>query len=123
MKIHKGIFIGQIMFQFLAENKCDHICRTLDLVTFTEEILNGNLHFLCSDTCHKTLIDITDTMSKQQCLRITQKAYSRCQQTFTFPVIYFTNALWESSIFSYFLKFFFSSKFIGSSKAGLLTLL
>ena len=28
-------------------SKCDQIC-TVDLVTFTEEILNGKLHFLCS---------------------------------------------------------------------------
>ena len=28
--------------------KCDQI-RSADLVTFTEEILNGKLHFLCSD--------------------------------------------------------------------------
>ena len=25
--------------------------ETADLVTFTEEILNGKLHFLCSDLC------------------------------------------------------------------------
>ena len=25
--------------------------ETADLVTFTEEILNGKLHFLCSDCC------------------------------------------------------------------------
>ena len=29
--------------------KCDQIHRKLDLVTFTEEILYGKLHFLCSD--------------------------------------------------------------------------
>ena len=28
-------------------SKCD---QTADLVIFTEEILNGKLHFLCSDT-------------------------------------------------------------------------
>ena len=30
-------------------NKCDKICRKLDLVTFTGEIFNGKLHFLCSE--------------------------------------------------------------------------
>ena len=35
-------------------SKCDEIRRTWsyllkDLVTFTEEILNGKLHFLCSE--------------------------------------------------------------------------
>ena len=34
--------------------KCDQICSFqqffADLVTFTEEILNGKLHFLCSVT-------------------------------------------------------------------------
>ena len=32
-------------------SKCDRICveETEDLVTFTEEILNGKLHFLCSE--------------------------------------------------------------------------
>ena len=29
-------------------SKCDQIRRPADLVTFTEEILNGKLHFLCS---------------------------------------------------------------------------
>ena len=29
--------------------KCDQIRR--ELVTFTEEILNGKLHFLCSEIC------------------------------------------------------------------------
>ena len=30
-------------------SKCDQIGRKLDLLTFTEEILNGKLHFLCSE--------------------------------------------------------------------------
>ena len=30
--------------------KCDQIRRKLDLATFTEEILNGKRHFLCSTT-------------------------------------------------------------------------
>ena len=34
-------------------SKCDQICsllqETADLVTFTEEILNGKLHLLCSE--------------------------------------------------------------------------
>ena len=30
-------------------SKYDHICLHLDLVTFTEEILNRKLHFLRSD--------------------------------------------------------------------------
>ena len=29
-------------------SECDQIHRTAELVTFTEEILNGKLHFLCS---------------------------------------------------------------------------
>ena len=29
-------------------SKCDQIQKTSDLVTFTEEILKGKLHFLCS---------------------------------------------------------------------------
>ena len=33
-------------------NKCDQICWKLDLVTFTKKILNGKLHFLCSDIHH-----------------------------------------------------------------------
>ena len=32
-------------------SKCDQIRKnTADLVTFTEEIVNGELHFLCSNT-------------------------------------------------------------------------
>ena len=31
-------------------SKCDQIRRHADLATFTEAILNGKLHFLCSDT-------------------------------------------------------------------------
>ena len=29
--------------------KCDQIRKTADFVTFTEEILNGKLHFQCSE--------------------------------------------------------------------------
>ena len=29
-------------------SKCDQIRRTADLVTFTEEIRNGRIYFLCS---------------------------------------------------------------------------
>ena len=32
-------------------SKCDQIRKnTTDLITFTEEIVNGELHFLCSNT-------------------------------------------------------------------------
>ena len=31
--------------------------ETMDLVTFTEEILNGKLHFLCSDVFTVSLIE------------------------------------------------------------------
>ena len=31
-------------------SKCDKIRRLADLVTFTEDILNGTLHFLCSES-------------------------------------------------------------------------
>ena len=32
-------------------SKCDQIRKnTADLITFTEEIVNGELHFLCSNT-------------------------------------------------------------------------
>ena len=30
--------------------------ETADLVTFTEEIVNGKLHFLCSDVDHKARV-------------------------------------------------------------------
>ena len=37
-------------------SRCDQICRTSDLVLFTEETLDGKLHFLysnvrCKQTC------------------------------------------------------------------------
>ena len=41
-----------IFDSFLAENV---YCRITDLVTFTEEILNGKLHFSCSDPQYFTL--------------------------------------------------------------------
>ena len=31
-------------------SKCDQIRRTLDMVVFTEEIINGKLHFMCSES-------------------------------------------------------------------------
>ena len=34
-------------------SKCDQ--ETADLVTFTEEILNGELHFLCNERKHKLI--------------------------------------------------------------------
>ena len=33
--------------------------KTADLVTFTEEILTGKLHFLCSGRCYSKFIQIT----------------------------------------------------------------
>ena len=32
--------------------------QTADVVTFTEEILNGNLHFLCSETWKKLKFNV-----------------------------------------------------------------
>ena len=34
--------------------------KTADLVTFTEEILNGKLQFLCSDGCFKGMLAASD---------------------------------------------------------------
>ena len=43
-----GIFTTQKNEVFYSE--CDQILQyTLDLVAYTEEILNGKLHFLCND--------------------------------------------------------------------------
>ena len=33
-------------------SKCDQI-RMKRMITFTEEIFNGKLHFLCSETCYQ----------------------------------------------------------------------
>ena len=51
---------------FLRLNNKMHCTKNADLVTFTEEILNGKLHFLCSDkfkfdarlleTCHENFL-------------------------------------------------------------------
>ena len=38
-------------------SKCDQIRRPADFVTFTEENLNGKLHFLCSVSCKFQLKD------------------------------------------------------------------
>ena len=37
-------------------SKCDQIQSPADLVTFTEEILSGKLHFLCSDPSMKAIL-------------------------------------------------------------------
>ena len=49
-------------------SKWDQIRRKLDLVTFTEEILNGKLHFLCNENMSfkKTGLRWTDSMSWDQ---------------------------------------------------------
>ena len=50
-KMNLGSYIAQKMKFSINDffSKCDQIRRKLqDLVTFTEEILNGKLHFLCS---------------------------------------------------------------------------
>ena len=46
----ESFYCKKIKFSFKHFfRKCDQIRReTADLVTFTEEILNGKLHFLCS---------------------------------------------------------------------------
>ena len=47
-------------------SKCDQIRRKLDLVTFTKEILNGKLHFLCSnDSKLEKLIFISQSIAFQ----------------------------------------------------------
>ena len=50
------IFFGMILTLVSNEtsvkdffSRCDQIRSPADLVTFTEEILNGKLHFLCSE--------------------------------------------------------------------------
>ena len=45
-------FIERNLFQFNYEFHLIHfrLVETADLVTFTEEIRNGKLHFLCSDS-------------------------------------------------------------------------
>ena len=42
-------------------SKSDHLVRSADLVTFTGEILNGKLHFLCSDAS-SAVVKATSTM-------------------------------------------------------------
>ena len=37
-----------------------YIAQTMDLVTFTEEILNGKVDFLCSVICSKSTIEILE---------------------------------------------------------------
>ena len=54
----RNMFMKNSSFNYTAQkmkfsnknffSKCDQICRKLDLTAFTEEILNGKLHFLCS---------------------------------------------------------------------------
>ena len=47
--------------------------ETADLVTFTEEILNGKLHFLCSDTSKikKKTCSFQDTQRAFTCSKLT----------------------------------------------------
>ena len=44
---HKNIFGAKLI---LLPKPIQGFENTADLVTFTEEILNGKLHFLCSET-------------------------------------------------------------------------
>ena len=46
--------------------------ETLYLVTFTEEILNGNLHFLCSEDYE------TSEMSEYQSPEVTKLTHTMC---------------------------------------------
>ena len=51
LKLKWSIYTEQKMKFSIKDffSKCDQIHRTADLVTFIAEILNGKLHFLCSD--------------------------------------------------------------------------
>ena len=47
-------------------SKCDQISRKrADFVTFTEEILNGKLHFLCSLILDYVMLTVIDGLALQ----------------------------------------------------------
>ena len=49
-------------------SKCDQIRS--DLVTFTEEILNGKLYFLCSDTTRRDENSVSQAFENYYCIHI-----------------------------------------------------
>ena len=62
-----------------------------DLVTFTEEILNKKLHFLCSDTTCYTYLS-TIVTAHQNLVKITQKFHLFCKTSqLAWNWIIFTN--------------------------------
>ena len=50
--IHQGKTVLFIKVKVCLIHCTKNEQETADLVTFTEEILNGRLHFLCSDSLH-----------------------------------------------------------------------
>ena len=63
----RGFTAQKIKFSFKNFfSKCDQIRKVMDLVTFTEEILNRKLHFLCS-ACNITSVNHVTSM--RECLR------------------------------------------------------
>ena len=66
-------------------SKCDQI---QDLVTFTKEILNGKLHFLCSDRKNDTLVSKTMfSWSKKKTLTWNRLTAEYCHPIFTEALI------------------------------------
>ena len=59
--------IGRLIFfrdtRFFFKVTAQKMKETADLVTFTEEILNGKLHFLCNG-CSKIKLPLLKEMSK-----------------------------------------------------------
>ena len=51
-------YFYQTNYPFIETHCTKNEVLPADLVTFTEEILNGKLHFLCSDTYNEVFIAI-----------------------------------------------------------------
>ena len=59
----------------LSTSRCTKNPETADLVTFTEEILNEKLHFLCSESCQLNGKDIFVVSIRQHAVHMRLYAY------------------------------------------------
>ena len=67
--------VYQLPLNHDSDELCVHPQKTVDLVTFTEEIHNGKLHFLCCEEVTSALIYYiktkTRTSQRAECLQTT----------------------------------------------------
>ena len=63
-------YLKEISIKINVATEKGNALKTVDLVTFTAEILNGKLHFLCRESIAKMKSDTKQTMKLEQLYKV-----------------------------------------------------